>query len=302
MNGPIFIGGLERSGKTYMRMMLSEHPRLFFSCRTNLWTFYYNRYGNLNQADNLQRCLTDLMKSKHIRNLNPDLARIKRDIGSVPASYGRLFSMLHEHHAEAIGKARWGDQTEFIEHCADEIFSAYPDAKIIHMLRDPRDRYEAMRHKPHRRGGLGVATARWRTSAILAQRNQRVYAERYKVVLYETMAADPKTTLQETCEFLGEGFSPDMLQIRGESRFTGQESDGTDKSNGPLTTQYIGHYHNGLCAREVTYIQKQTGNLMHAFGYPLDAIHLSWKESLRFHLFDEIVNSLHRLGWEITKA
>ena len=26
MNNPIFIGGLERSGKTYMRMMLSAHP------------------------------------------------------------------------------------------------------------------------------------------------------------------------------------------------------------------------------------------------------------------------------------
>jgi hypothetical protein len=299
MNSPIFIGGLERSGKTYMRMMLAAHPRLFFSRRTNLWTFYYNRYGDLNQAGNLQLCLADLTKSKHIRTLIPDSARLKRDLGTAPVSYGRLFALIHEHHAEAIGKTRWGDQTEFIEHYADDIFTAYPDAKIIHMLRDPRDRYEAMLHKSHRRGGLGVATVRWCASAMLAQRNQSKYSGRYKVIRYETMVIDPQKTLYETCEFLNEDFFPEMLHMQGEARFAGQVLDEEDESSAPLTTKYIGRYGNGLCTREVAYIQKQAGKLMSAYEYSLESIHFSWKERLRFHLLDETINSLYRLGWQI---
>ena len=299
MNNPIFIGGLDRSGKTYMRMMLATHPRLFFSHRTNLWTSYYNRYGDLNQADNLERCLADLMKSKHIRTLTPDFTRLKRDLEPAPVSYGRLFALIHEHHAEKIGKTRWGDQTEFIEYYADEIFSACPDAKIIHMLRDPRDRYEAMQHKSQRRGGLGVATARWHASAMLAQRNQTKYSGRYKVIRYETMVTNLETILYETCEFLGEKFFFNMLQMQGETRFAERDQNEEEESKGPLTTKYIGCYRNGLSIREVAYIQKQAGQLMSTFGYSLDPIHFSWKESLRFHLLDETVNSFYKLGWQI---
>ena len=302
MNAPIFIGGLDRTGKTYMRMMLAAHPRLFFSRRTKLWTSYYNRYGDLNQADNLQRCLADLTKSKHIRPLISDLARIKRDLDTAPVSYGRLFALIHEQCAEAIGKTRWGDQTEFIECYVDDIFSAYPDAKIIQMLRDPRDRYEAMLHKPHRRGGVGVATARWRASALLAQKNEHDFRGHYKIIRYEDMVTNPEKTLREVCEFLKEDFHPEMLHLENEARFTNTVTDDEYEAITPLTTKYIGRYHNGLSTCEVAYIQKQVGRLMSAFGYSLDPIHFSWKESLRFHLLDEIVNSLHKVGWQITKA
>lgn len=297
MNDPIFIGGLERSGKTYIRMMLAAHPHLFFSRRTNLWTSYYNRYGNLNKTENLQRCLADLTKSKHIRGLIPDYARLKRDLETAPVSYGRLFALIHEQHAESIGKTRWGDQTEFIERYADHIFDAYPDAKIIHMLRDPRDRYEAMQHKSHRRSKLGIATARWHTSAMLAQKNQIEYSGRYKVIRYETLVTDPETALSEICEFLNEDYFPEMLELQGETRFAKQMPD--EEISGPLTTKYIGRYRNGLSSRETAYIQKQTGKLMTVFGYSPDPVHFSWKESLRFHLLDKTVNSLHKFGWQI---
>jgi hypothetical protein len=302
MNSPIFIGGLERSGKTYMRMMLAAHPNLFFSRRTNLWTFYYNRYGDLNQRDNLQRCLTDLTKSKHIRGLIQDFACLKRDLESAPVSYGRLFALIHEQHAEKIGKARWGDQTEFMERYADHIFASYPDAKFIHMLRDPRDRYEAMQHKSHRRSRLGVATARWQTSAMLAQRNQTKFAGHYRVIRYETMVANPEMTMRETCKFLGEDFFSEMSSMKDEARFAQQVSNDEDDSSGPLTTQYIGRYRNRLSTIEIAHIQKQAGNLMTAFEYSLEPIQFSWRENLRFHLVDETVNSLHKFGWQITKT
>ena len=299
MNSPIFIGGLDRSGKTYIRMMLAAHPRLFFSRRTNLWTSYYNRYGDLNKVGNLQMCLADLTKSKHIRSLIPDFASLKRDLETAPVSYSRLFALIHEHYAEMIGKARWGDQTEFIERCADDIFTAYPDAKIIHMLRDPRDRYEAMLHKSHRRGGVGVATARWCASAVLAQKNEHDFRGRYKVIRYEDMVTTSEKILRDVCDFLEEDFHPEMLLLENEARFSNTITDDEDEAVTPLTTKYIGRYHNELGIREVAYIQKQAGRLMSAFGYSLDPIHFSWKESLRFHLLDGTVNSLYRLGWQL---
>ncbi len=302
MRNPVFIGGLERSGKTYMRMMLAAHPHMAFSHRTNLWTFHYNRYGDLNKADNLERCLTEMMRSKHIRVLFPDFARIKRDLGTAPVTYADLFALIHEHYAEQLGKPRWGDQTEFIERFASEIFSAYPGARIIHMLRDPRDRYEATLHKPHRRGGLGVAIARWRTSAALAQKNQRDYPGRYKVIRYETMVMDPEATLRDVCVFLDEIFHPEMLQLKGESRFSGRAADEEGGMTGPLSTEYIGRFKKGLSSRAITFAQKYAGDLMPGYGYPLTPVRFSWQERLRFLLLDDIFQSLHMAGWRLLSA
>lgn len=299
MTNPIFIGGLERSGKTYMRMMLAEHPHLAFSHRSNMWTSYYNRYGDLNHPNNLKRCIADMLESKHIRNLILDIPRLKLDIETDSVSYGSLFALIHEQHAAKMGRIRWGDQTEFIERYADQIFAAYPNARIIHMLRDPRDRFEALQSKFNRRGGLGVATARWKISAMLAKRNQSKYPEQYKVIHYETLVTNPKTTLVETCEFLGEEFFIEMLRMQNETRFSKRETRDTEESSGPLTTKYIGCYRNRLHAREVAYIQKQTRALMTAFEYSIDPLYLSQMDYVRFHLLDKSVNSFYSLIWQI---
>ncbi len=299
MTNPIFIGGIERSGKTYMRIILGAHPHLVFSHRANMWTSYYNRYGDLNQADNLDRCLEDMLKSKHIRSLISDMHRLKLDLETVSVSYGSLFALIHKQYAAEMGRIRWGDQTEFIERYADQIFAAYPHARIIHMLRDPRDRYEAMKHKFHRRGGLGVATARWKISAMLAQKNQSKYPEQYKVIRYETLVTNPNTTLYETCEFLGEEFFIEMLRLENEARFAKNESDDAEETSDPLTTKYIGCYRNKLLPSEVAYIQNQARDLMRAFQYPLDPIRFSLSERVRFHMLDETVNSFYKFSWHI---
>jgi hypothetical protein len=299
MDGPIFIGGLERSGKTYMRMLLSGSPRIFLSRRTDLWTRHYNRYGDLNDPENLERCLAGLLKSKHIRRLIQDLPRLKQELAGRPPGYAGLFALIHEQHARSLGRSRWGDQTEFLEGYAREILSAYPDARFIHMLRDPRDRYEAMLHKQLRRGGLGVATARWRSSAGLAVRNLAEFSGRYMVIRYEEMVTDPGAVLQEVCTFLDEEYSPVMLRMEAEKRFSDQNLDDNEEATGPLTTRYIGSFRSGLRGRETAYIQKHSGDLMGQFGYSLEPVRFSWSESLRFHLLDGAINSLLRIGWQM---
>ena len=76
--GPIFIGGLSFSGKTELRLMLSSHPNLAFSRRTYMWPRYFERYGDLSRSEQLERCLADMLRNKHIMALSPDPERIRR--------------------------------------------------------------------------------------------------------------------------------------------------------------------------------------------------------------------------------
>ena len=142
--GPIFIGGLAFSGKTQMRLMLSSHPNIAMTRRTYMWTRFFNRYGDLGHSENFERCLTALMQQKHIRVLEPDPDRIRREFWQDAPTYARLFALIHKHYAERLGKPRWGDQLGFVERFAAPIFSALPSAKMIHMIRDPRAVFEQL--------------------------------------------------------------------------------------------------------------------------------------------------------------
>ena len=134
---PIFIGGLDRSGKTLLRLSLSCHPHIALVRRTNTWTEVYDRYGSLARPENLERCLAALLANRHVAALQLDMDRLRCEFRQGEPSYGRLFALLHGQYAERWGKRRWGEQLAFVEHYAEPLFASYPEARIIHMLRDP---------------------------------------------------------------------------------------------------------------------------------------------------------------------
>jgi hypothetical protein len=102
---PIFIGGLAHSGKTPLRLFLSRHPDVAMTRQTYMWNRFYNRYGELNDPQNFERCLGDMLKTKGIKALQPDVEQIRRVFGEGKATYGRLFALFHEHNAERLGKS-----------------------------------------------------------------------------------------------------------------------------------------------------------------------------------------------------
>src|SRR5512147_1210175 len=96
--GPIFIGGPDRCGKTTMRTFLTSHPNICISAvGSNLWTYFYGRYGDLRNLRNLERCLQAMLHYRHAVFLKPDVERILRELHNGEASYERLFALLHRH-------------------------------------------------------------------------------------------------------------------------------------------------------------------------------------------------------------
>jgi hypothetical protein len=294
--GPIFLSGLERSGKTYLRMSISSHPEIFIQQRTGMWTRFYNRYGDLGRIENFERCLSDLLQAKHIRMLQPDTARIRREFWQGALTYGRLFALLHEHNAERIGKPRWGDQTELLEAYADLIFSAYPDARFIHMLRDPRDQYEAiLARNPRARGRAGRAASRWLYSVRLAERNLKHYHEQFQIVRYEDLVSQPEATLRQICSFLEVEFMPEMLTLENFPRFRDKQTPESRMS--PLSFSYIGRFRTGLSRREIAFIQTYAGSKMRAYGYETEPVLHSPGDWLLLYIFDWPVNLARILTW-----
>jgi len=282
---PIYIGGLAHSGKTLLRQVLSVQPNLIISRKTKMWDRFYDQFGDLRRLQNFERCLAAMLQNKHVQSLAPDEAQIRAEFWQEKPSYARLFALFQAHHAERLGKSRWGVQLGFAERLADPIFAAFPNAKMIHMIRDPRDRDTAVKSiTQHRRGKTGWSTACWLYSVGLAWRNQKRYPHNYLVVRYESLLAQPEETLCQVCAFLGEPFMPEMLAVLAEA----------DTAVSPTTPS--------LTKQEIAFTQSVARRHMLAFGYRLTALQLSLRDWLQFYLVDWPANWATLAFWSVFKA
>ena len=213
---PVFLGGLSGTGKTQLRVALAAHPALSLTRHTALWDRYFGRFGDLREPGALDRCLATIESDEVVAVLAPESGRLRDAFAEGPATYARLFGLVHAHHAERVGARRWGEQLRSIERYADPIFVSFADARVIHLVRDPRARFGPGRRRPRR---LGWEAARWRASWRLAERNRERHPGRYLVLRFEMLAGDPAGTVTDVLRFIGEPGDPAVDRAVSTLRF-----------------------------------------------------------------------------------
>jgi hypothetical protein len=298
--GPIFIAGPDRSGTSLMYAFLASHPNISMVRRTNMWRYFHRRYGDLSQPDNFERCLADMVHYNRMKHLKPDPERIRLEFRQGPPTYGQLFALFHLHHAERAGKPRWGDKSLHTEHYVDRVLAEYPEAKIIHMSRDPRDRYASVRKRHGKTvSRVGASMGRWLYSMKMAQRNQRRYPDNYLIVQYEALAGRPEETLRQVCAFIGEEYTPAMLTMSGapDHRNTGGNSSFGRIEPGVISTRPVGRFREVLSAADVAFIQMWAGGDMKALGYSMEPVQFSPGRRLAFYFVELPLNLARMLGW-----
>jgi hypothetical protein len=303
--GPIFIAGVERSGTSLLYALLASHPNIAMTRRTNLWAYYYKQYGDLSEAENLERCLRSMMRYTRLAPLQLDYDQLRADFLQGEMTYPRLFALIEEQYAKRLGRPRWGDKSLNTERYADLIFESYPNARILHVMRDPRDRYaSALARWKVSRGGAGAGSAVWLASLKLGEQNEKKYPERYQIVHYETLARQPEETVRQICEFLDEKYMPVMLSLRGAEQFRdeGGNSSYGYYEPGKISTRSIGRFRDVLSPRQIAFMQVALGTRMTALGYEIDRISLSMPEWLQFVLLDIPFNYLRILAWSWREA
>jgi len=296
---PIFIGGLDRSGKTLLRLALSAHPNIALTRRTHMWTDFYNRYGDLTDLANFERCLQAMLDKKAISVLLPDEDRIRREFLQGERSYPRLFELFHQHFAEKHGRRRWGEQEALIERYADPIFQAYPAARIIHMIRDPRTQYGETLQSTNvrvRLGKVGSKCGLWQYSAELAHRNRSHHSGRYMVLTFEYLMTDPERALRDVCKFIEEDYFPAMITFDGTIRFSaGKDADPLPSQGWPDSRIKQGFSSPGiLTIREIRFIETVVRREMAENGY--DETHVRFSVFDQFLYYFELPFNLVRFG------
>lgn len=268
MKGPIIVTGPDRSGTSLLYSLLGTHPGISMIRRSNMFRWFHNRFGDLGEPENLDRCLQTMLHYQRLAPLEPDEERIRREFDEGDPTYGRLFDLFHRHRAERLGRPRWGDKSLHTEHYAESVFAEFPNARMLHVMRDPRDRYASVVHRyPDVRRHVGPVTGRWLASSAALSRNLSRYPDRYRLVRYEDLARDPEAVLHEVCDFIGEPYTSEMLSMRGVPEHNQGNSSFETFEPGTISTKAIGRFTAVLDRRDIAFIETVARRPMRRLGY-----------------------------------
>ncbi|HEX5586233.1 MAG TPA: sulfotransferase [Acidimicrobiia bacterium] len=298
--GPIFVAGLERSGTSLIYALLASHPSIAMTRRTNLWTHFYDQYGDLDDDANLDRCLATMARYKRLVVLAPDFVRLREQFVAGERTYARLFDLFERQHAQRLGRPRWGDKSLHTERWAEPILDAYAGARILHMIRDPRDRYSSAQTRwKLRRGGIGGGTEEWLGSARLAMRNEQRHPDRYRAVRYEDLARHPEETVRAMCAFIDEPYAPEMLAMEGAPRLLEQGSNSSygTRPAGVISTDSIGKFRSVLTPRQIAFMQHRAASEMAHFGYEQEPVRLSLADGVGYRLVTAPLEAGRSIAW-----
>lgn len=274
MSGPILVTGADRSGTTLLYQLLASHPNVSMVRRTNMFRWFHDRFGDLAEPGNLDRCLEVMLAYDRLAAaLHPDEARIREEFARRRPSYGALFSVIHEQQAERRQRPRWGDKSLHTEHHAEAVFAEWPDASIIQLVRDPRDRHASVVRRYSGRGkGIGSVTGRWILSVRAGERNVDRYPDRYMLLRYEDLVHDTRAVLDRVCEMIGEPYDPMMMRMDG--AIDAQDSEGNSSfetfAPGTISPRSIGRFRSVLSPQEIRFIEMATSPWMKRLGYEQD--------------------------------
>lgn len=129
---------------------------------------------------------------------------------------------------------RWVEKTPANVYHVDNIFGKYPGAKFIAIVRNPYAVYASWKKKDKSKSIFGVILAWKKVMKQVALLRETMPAERFLSINYEDLITNPEEAIRKICSFLGEFYSPDLLDVevinthsekRGQRGFDGASLD-----------------------------------------------------------------------------
>jgi hypothetical protein len=234
----LFVVGNSRSGTTMMGRILGKHSDVYTFGELHffgqLWSPASSSELQNQKAEKLASQLFCVQREGYRTHGKPssfleESQNFLNELAEYPATPDQLFSAFLRYETVRNCKAIPCDQTPRNVFYIDDILRFYPQAKIINMIRDPRDVLLSQKQKWKRRllGGTDMPMKEtfrdwinyhpitisriWHTAVTAADRF--IDKERVISIYFEKLLAHPEATVANVCEFIGIDYAASMLRV-----------------------------------------------------------------------------------------
>ncbi len=247
-SSPIFIGGLYRSGTSLLRAMLGRHSNIAASLETFWFDLDFSgKAAGGRTTRNWDGTRTEPLLD-HVTRLakffDMDASHAMR-LADKCSGAEEFIDLFMAEYAAGQGKKRWAEKTPANVLHTERIFSFWPGAKFIHVVRDPRDVYSSLRRtgkwtRPEDFAGLWV---KFISAPTEAGRN----ASSMLKIRYEDLVLGPEKTMRSVLDFVREPWEISTALFPGEpgdlekvQKLTGKSSTTLEQLGKPLAAGRVG--------------------------------------------------------------
>ncbi len=267
-----------RSGTSLTRAIIGSHSRAAVYPRDlPLWTFYEKYPKPLEKKEDWIKVIDEVLAHKKAGYMQEDFRDSAiRHFEAHPFNLPDFIRFFIDRYAEKLGKEIPALKTPNNERYAKEIFEHFPNAKFVHLIRDPRN-VEASRY---RRTKVWADEplyhiAVWRESVRLAETNKAQFPDQYMVIKYEDLVLNQENVVKRMCEFLDLNFEEQILEFEGLEDWSGGNSSFGNISSGEINSETLSRYTQYLPKSRRFLIQWKLGDLIEKMGYPKDDLQLN---------------------------
>lgn len=221
----VIVVGAPRSGTYWVVDLLQTRLGIHIPSETHffpLFARYIRLWGDLSRDDNRRRLLRNIyefvqawtarssVSADYLKEIRRLSLLVTLDEGHAPAivaeshDYPSLVEALYRHFAQIHGADASGDKSahhRVID--PDRIFSPFPEARMLHVVRDGRDVALSWMKEWFGPPSITDAARKWREHVRVNRAWGRLHPERYHEIRYEDLAFDRPGEIRRLEAFLG---------------------------------------------------------------------------------------------------
>jgi hypothetical protein len=294
MKPPIFICGHRKSGTTVFHNLFDGHPELLvYPSDLNLLYAYFplfvsDSYSDEERRLRLQKVIFDDLEYQLAQENIVDEIDINRFsklffgrlVGADLCNMQIIITALMESYAELMDRP---DRTPLIKETSIEIYATeilawFPEAKFMHLVRDPRDNFAALKSGvagyyskmgEDEKQTLASLIYRTRLGLEMGKINAESLSDAsYRFVNFNTLVMDIEPVMKGLAEFLGIAYSESLvIPTRLERAISGNNFEGNKFSK--ISNKNMNRWKERISEEEAQIIEFHLGDLMQEFNYHL---------------------------------
>ncbi len=267
----IFIVGVGRSGTTLLQSILNAHSNIAFTPESHFLFHYLSPKSNKKIPKDKNELIDILEKDEHLKRLKLDHEVLAHDLEFDSNIWINLFRRILHEYAKKENVKIIGDKDPMNSGLLKVIKKYFPDALVIHIIRDPRDvllsriksewgsKYPLLAHLGDHKVSLEKALSE----------GPELFRDNYIEIRYEDLIGNTENEVKKICGFLSVEFELQMLNFSKSSEKLVSKEERQWKGNifGQIMTKNQGKWKKGLNKFQKQISSLIIGNLIVKLGY-----------------------------------
>ncbi len=266
----IFIIGSGRSGTSLIQAILNAHSKISSPPEFHFFKHYIANplRQHLNQIENIEHLESFLLRDKKIQRLDIDVQQVLQPYksGKSPFDFASVYKSYMSNYLQRMQKKCFADGTPENIFYLTYISSIFPEAYIIHTLRDPRDVVLSMKKAGYNQGE-DISAEKLATlihkGYMQVQKCKHLFKNRLIVIKYEDLIDQIDEMVQRLCSFLDIEFEQEMIHFNKSASqvFSREESQWKSNLTKPIMKGNYGKWKQQLSAKDVLITENICNNL-----------------------------------------